>query len=88
MTTRINARLPPELSQKLAELKRRTGKSVTELLQDALVNYYDATRATNQPADLLADFAGCAGGPRGLSTNYKAELHRSLGRKARSRGHR
>jgi hypothetical protein len=83
MTRRINARLQPELAAKLAELQRRTGKNVTELLQEALENYYAASRATNHPAELLADFVGSADGPQALSSNYKKELTRSLSRKGR-----
>lgn len=78
MTRRINARLPAELARKLAELKRRTGKSVTELLQDALESYYEKSRATDRPATLLGDFVGCAEGPRELSRNYKSFLSRSF----------
>ena len=81
MTTRINARLPPELASKLSELRRRTGKSTTDLLREALEGYYDASRATDEPARLLGEFVGCAEGPRALSSRYKAELVRSLERK-------
>jgi hypothetical protein len=83
MTRRINARLPPELAEKLAELRRRTGKSVTDLLQDALESYYEASRATDRPAALLADFVACMDGPPGLSSTYKKDLRRSLVRKVR-----
>ncbi len=81
MTKRINARISAELAEKLAALQRRTGKSVTELLQSALESYHDASRAAEQPAKLLSDFVGCAGGPPALSTRYKSELRRSLSRK-------
>jgi hypothetical protein len=81
MTRRINARLPPRLAEKLSELQKRTGKSVTALLQDALENYYDTSRATNRPGEQFADFVGCADGPRALSSTYKKRLRRSLERK-------
>jgi len=85
MTKRINARLPPELARKLAELQRRTGKSVTDLLQDALESYYEKSHATDRPAKLLGDFVGCAGGARELSRNYKSLLSRSLRHKVSNR---
>jgi hypothetical protein len=81
MTKRINARLPPRLAERLSELQKRTGKSVTELIQEALEKYYDASRATSRPGDLLDSFVGCADGPPALSTTYKKELRRSLERK-------
>ena len=82
MTRRINARLPPELATKLAELQRRTGKSVTDLVQDALEKYYDDAHGATDPRELLVNFVGCANGPRGLSSSYKRDLFRSLERKA------
>jgi hypothetical protein len=82
MTTRINARLAPELAQKLAELQRRTGKGTTALIQAALERYYDAEHGSQHPAELLADFVGCAEGPRGLSTTYKSDLRRLLDKKS------
>jgi hypothetical protein len=81
MTRRINARITPELAEKLAALQRRTGKSVTELLHLALESYDDASRAADRPAKLLSGFVGCVDGPRALSTRYKSELRRSLSRK-------
>jgi hypothetical protein len=81
MPRRINARLRPRLAEKLSELQKRTGKSVTELLQEALEHYYDASSATNRPGELLADFVGCAEGPPALSSTYKKTLRRSFERK-------
>jgi len=78
MTRRINARLPPRLAEKLSELQKRTGKSVTELLQAALEQYYDTSSATERPGELLADFVGCVDGPPALSSTYKKALRRSL----------
>jgi hypothetical protein len=85
MTSRINARIDEALATKLAELRRRTGKSTTEVLQAALESYYADVGATSDPGRLLAGFIGCADGPRALSTNYKAELLRSLTKKAKAR---
>ena len=79
--TRINARLTPELAEKLAALQRRTGQSVTEVLQNALESYHDASLVAARPAKLLSTFVGCVDGPRALSTRYKSELRRSLSRK-------
>jgi hypothetical protein len=85
MTRRINARIDEALASKLAELQRRTGKSATEILQAALESYYADVAATSDPGKLLAGFVGCAEGPRALSTNYKAELLRSLKKKGNAR---
>lgn len=81
MTKRINARLDAELAGKLQELQQRTGKSTTEILQAALERYYDSMRSATEPARLFEGFVGCVEGPRELSSNYKAELGRSLKKK-------
>jgi hypothetical protein len=81
MSQRINARIGPELAEKLAELSRRTGKGTTDLIQTALERYYDEACPPRDAAASLADFIGCAEGPRTLSTSYKTELRRSLLRK-------
>jgi hypothetical protein len=83
MTHRINARLDPELARKVEVLARRTGQSTTDILKASLEAYYVAVTRDGKPAALLADFVGCADGPRDLSEGYKAALTRSLHRKTR-----
>jgi predicted transcriptional regulator len=78
MTERINARLEPELAKKLAYLRRRTGKSTTEIVRESLESYYERVRRACEPASALADFIGSAEGPADLSETYKAELSQSL----------
>ena len=81
MTRRINARIDAALAAKLGELQQRTGKSTTEIVEAALEQYYDTVRGADVPGRLLEGFIGSADGPRDLSTNYNAELTRSLKRK-------
>jgi hypothetical protein len=81
MTRRINARLDPELARKVDVLRRQTGKSTTDILKSSLESYYVIVTRDRNPAARLADFVGCATGPRNLSSDYKRELVRSLARK-------
>jgi hypothetical protein len=81
MTRRINARLDPELARKVDVLRRQTGRSTTDILKASLESYYASVTRDRNPAVRLADFVGCATGPRNLSSDYKRELARSLARK-------
>lgn len=88
MGARINARIDDELAAQLEELKKLTGKNLTELLEAALRAYYakmapPAKRALD--AFKQSGLIGCAAGPRTLSRDYKRELTASLNRK---HGHR
>jgi predicted transcriptional regulator len=83
MTIRINARLDPELARKVEALAKRTGQSTTDILKASLEAYYVAVSRDAKPAALLADFVGCAAGPRTLSEDYKRELTKSWHRKSR-----
>jgi hypothetical protein len=83
MTKRINARLEPELARKVEAVRKRTGQSTTEIVKASLEAYYVMVTRDTKPAARLADFVGCASGPRTLSTDYKRELTRSLLRKSR-----
>lgn len=83
MTKRINARLEPELARKMDVLRRRTGQSTTDILKASLESYYVTVTRDERPASKLADFVGCATGPRDLSETYKADLTKSSLRKAR-----
>jgi predicted DNA-binding protein len=81
---RINARLSPELAQKVAYLERRTHMSTTEVVRESIDRYYAAmTEENGASAHALesAGFIGCARGPADLSSSYKTELGRSIGNK-------
>ena len=85
MTTRgarrINARLPPEVAQKVAYLERRRNKSTTQVVLESIEHYYLAlTDESGKAAERFeeAGFVGCARGPVDLSSSYKADLARSL----------
>jgi len=81
MTSRINARLDDELARKLAELRRRTGRSTTEIVKASIEAYYEAERSRPRALELLADLIGAGDADPNLSTNYKAELTASLSKK-------
>ena len=82
MTTalRVNARLTPELGQKLGRVQRRTGKSVTEIVHAALERYCDEAEETESLVGILEEvgLVGCAEGPVDFSASYKEHLTRSL----------
>lgn len=83
MTSRINARISDELAQKLAKLRRRTGRTTTEILSASIDAYYTQAMAEEVPAAaLLGDFIGSGEADEGLSQDYKAVLEDELGRKA------
>ncbi len=77
---RLNARLPPELGQKLGRVQRRTGKSVTEIVHAALERYCDEEEAAESLSSVLDEvgLVGCADGPPDLYVRYKEHLTRSL----------
>jgi hypothetical protein len=81
---RVNARLDEELSRKVAYVREQTGESVTGVLKRAIELYYERVKQQRSPAEALraSGFIGCAEGPRDLSSRYKEELARSLGRKS------
>jgi len=81
---RINARLDDELVRKVELVRKRTRRSVSQIVKESLVRYCD--QELDQGGDALsilksAGFLGCADGPADLSAGYKAELSRSLRRK-------
>jgi hypothetical protein len=79
--TRVNARLDPDLAQRLLLVRDRTGQSTSDLLKASLRAYLDQVESRAGAAELLADFVGCARGPKGLSASHKAELAQSLEKK-------
>ena len=80
---RINARLDHKLSQKLAELRKLTGKSTSEVLKTALELYHERAAQPRSPLQILEQHGFCASGEGepDLSRDYKQLLTRSLERK-------
>lgn len=82
--SRINARLDEDLARKVSLVQKRTQRSLSLIVQESLARYCDAELGEGgEPLSILksAGFVGCADGPADLSTGYKQELTRSLGRK-------
>jgi predicted DNA-binding protein len=81
---RLNARLTPELGQKLGRVQRRTGKSVTEIVHAALERYCDEVEEAESLVGILEEvgLVGCAEGPADFSASYKDHLSSSLTAKA------
>jgi hypothetical protein len=80
-SVRINARIAPSVARKVEAVQRRTNKSATEIVTEALELYCDAQlRPPGQTLEQLEalGFVGCAEGPRDLSAAYKALLANSL----------
>jgi hypothetical protein len=84
MTTRINARVDPDLARKVRALRDRTGRSTTEIVKASIEAYYDSVTGSANPAALLSELIGCANGPADLSATYKRHLTESMVRKARA----
>ncbi len=81
---RINARLDDDLARKLEIVRRRTKRTLSQIVKESLTKYCDAELGQAPPAGSsfqAAGFIGCAEGPADYSSNYKAELSRSLKRK-------
>lgn len=82
---RVNARLDAKRSAKLDHLKRRTGKSTSELVKRGIDLLYEdeREREPTNPLQALQD-AGLVGfweGPGDLSVRVKEEYGELLGRK-------
>jgi predicted transcriptional regulator len=83
MPTRINARLDDELAEKVERLRKKTGKTLTALVEAALEAYV----AAEAPSDSWrafedAGFIGVGKGPRDLARNSKQALTTSLRKKS------
>lgn len=88
MTARINARLDEELARKLDELRRRTGRSTTELVRASIEAYYEAERKRQHPSELLAELVGVGDAGAELSSDYKELLRLGLEHKLPKGGRR
>jgi predicted transcriptional regulator len=81
---RINARLSVAVAAKVATLQRRTRKSTSAVVVEAIERYYAATEpAGADPAQILEQtgFVGAEAGPRDLSNRYKDHLLAGLRKK-------
>lgn len=79
--SRINARLEPEYMQKLEILKNQQHMSITQVLKQAIDEYYAShvsVSAIQREALLNSGFIGCAEGEEDLSESYKKHLADSL----------
>ncbi len=86
MTTRLNARLDGALAQKLEFLKRRTNKSVTEIVRESIERYYEQTRGQLDHAHRAFDgagFVGCGEADEDLSSTYKRQVTDLVEKKTR-----
>ena len=85
MSTRINARIDDELSRQLEELARRSGQTLTEVIEAAL-RAWTRSQQDHRPsaAEVFAStgFVGSGEGPRDLARNSKKYLADSMKRKA------
>jgi len=82
MGVRINARLEDRLAKRVGAWQRRTGKSLTQIVEESLEQYCRA-EPSRRPYEILAaaGFIGCADGAKDLASGYKAALRRGLERK-------
>jgi Ribbon-helix-helix protein, copG family len=78
---RLNARLTGDDARRFFELQRDGNRSASDLLRDALREYYDAHSKRRPNALTLmkaSGFIGTGDGSADLSTNYKTYLTESL----------
>lgn len=85
MSTRINARIDDELGRQLEELRRRSGQTLTEIIE-AAIRAWTSEQLGKKPsaAEVFAStgFIGSGDGPRDLARSSKKYLSESLKRKA------
>ena len=74
---RLNARLEPELEQKLEYLRQRTGLSTSDVVRESTERYYEAVRTAGGSAREILEgsgFVASGTGPADLSERYKGHL--------------
>ena len=78
MSTRISARIEDKLARELADLKKRHGMTLSEIIGEALREWTRAHSAKRSPAEIFAatGFIGSGTGPRDLGRNSKKYLLR------------
>lgn len=83
-THSVNARLPEEQVQQLAEIRERTGLSTSEVVRVAITHYHRLVAApARSTLDVMqeAGLVGCFDGQRAFSEDYKAVIAEGLGAK-------
>jgi hypothetical protein len=74
MTTRINARIDAQLSARVARVRKQTGKSTTQIIEEALDSYLSRLTDMENSAELFqrAGFIASGDGPQDLAVNAKS----------------
>ena len=89
MSTRISVRLDDDTGLALKRLARKTGRTRSEIIRQAVVRLSEAVVAQERarsPYEALADFIGCAQcGPTGLSTRTGEKFRKVLAERAARR---
>ena len=70
----FSLKLPPNLSAKLNRLAKKRGQSKSEVVREALEQFFNGGRTAQRPMsalELAGDLVGCVQGPGDLSTNPK-----------------
>lgn len=81
MSTRINARIDPQLSRQLDELRKLTGQTLTEIIEAALTAWTRKKLGKHRSPETVFTsygFIGSGVGPRDLARNAKSHLLDSL----------
>lgn len=80
---RINARLTPDLAEKLQHLIHLRGEKISDIIKASLEQYYNACIQEINSAKILeqSGFIGCSQSDADLSENYKKYLGKNLDEK-------
>jgi hypothetical protein len=86
-SARLNARLTPDLAERLERARALSKKSTTEIVHEALSAYCDAALDAVPVGAILAEvgLVGCAEGPADSSTRTKEAFADGLRGKAKRR---
>jgi Ribbon-helix-helix protein, copG family len=86
---RINARVDSDVASRLEYVRARTGKSITEVLREAVELYFESITSSPSPGGILADtgFIGCGDNASKTSRqpNDEARLAPSAEKRSRRR---
>lgn len=84
MSTRINARIDDDLGALLERYRRRTGQSLTAVIEQALRAFVAQEERSTPAAEIFAahGFVGSGEGPDDLARNAKQYLASSLEKKS------
>jgi predicted DNA-binding protein len=75
----FSVRFDDELNKKIQALAERTRASKSEIVREALTEYFEAREAEEKPYDLGQDLFGRFGSGKGdLSTTYKKRIKEKL----------